>query len=352
MRARNLRDKAKKMALINCSECGAQVSDKAAACPQCGNPIGLAAARPIERSSGSRVVSGAASTYRWVTWVGIAVFLFVVVMYAGRRDPETAPATPARDAPQAQTPAQSEKDGAAATSAKPEEPAVQVIDISAPQLYEDYAANEVLADSKYKGQWLRVTGTVVEIGKDFTDDPYVTLVGDNEYRNVRALFRKTMNDRLATLQKGERISLLCIGKGRLVGDAVIDCRSDRVPKYQSPTSTQAAAAPSDTDDTPASEPAAPTTYQTSFDCSKARSTSEQLICQDAELAELDRTTADIFQQAKASATDQKEFAQMARRNWNWRNKNCVDKTCLMKWYADEQRQLQAVIAGPGQSDSQ
>lgn len=27
------------MALINCSECGKEVSDKAAACPHCGNPI-------------------------------------------------------------------------------------------------------------------------------------------------------------------------------------------------------------------------------------------------------------------------------------------------------------------------
>lgn len=31
------------MALINCSECGAQVSDKAAACPQCGAPPAAAA---------------------------------------------------------------------------------------------------------------------------------------------------------------------------------------------------------------------------------------------------------------------------------------------------------------------
>lgn len=28
------------MALIKCSECGKEVSDKAATCPQCGNPLG------------------------------------------------------------------------------------------------------------------------------------------------------------------------------------------------------------------------------------------------------------------------------------------------------------------------
>jgi DNA-directed RNA polymerase subunit RPC12/RpoP len=35
------------MALINCPECGKQVSDKAASCPNCGNPI----AKPIEMPS-------------------------------------------------------------------------------------------------------------------------------------------------------------------------------------------------------------------------------------------------------------------------------------------------------------
>lgn len=32
------------MALINCSECGTQVSDKAAACPKCGNPAAAGSA--------------------------------------------------------------------------------------------------------------------------------------------------------------------------------------------------------------------------------------------------------------------------------------------------------------------
>jgi len=35
------------MALINCSECGAEVSDKAASCPKCGAPI--TAAKEVEK---------------------------------------------------------------------------------------------------------------------------------------------------------------------------------------------------------------------------------------------------------------------------------------------------------------
>ena len=44
------------MALISCSECGHKVSDKAAACPSCGNPLGDAVPGPIvtERRSGGQ----------------------------------------------------------------------------------------------------------------------------------------------------------------------------------------------------------------------------------------------------------------------------------------------------------
>jgi hypothetical protein len=45
------------MALINCPECGAQVSDAAPACPKCGYPIATAAA-----SAGTSATAPAAQT--------------------------------------------------------------------------------------------------------------------------------------------------------------------------------------------------------------------------------------------------------------------------------------------------
>ena len=36
----NSKNKGTIMALINCSECGAEISDKAAVCPHCGAPVG------------------------------------------------------------------------------------------------------------------------------------------------------------------------------------------------------------------------------------------------------------------------------------------------------------------------
>lgn len=46
------------MPLVNCSECRARVSDRAAACPHCGNPIADAWSGPTEVRASSGVVDG------------------------------------------------------------------------------------------------------------------------------------------------------------------------------------------------------------------------------------------------------------------------------------------------------
>jgi hypothetical protein len=68
------------MALINCSECGHQVSDKAAACPKCGNPIAAALPQtpppvvppPKNKASPFRAVLGTLAIICLVV-VGLAV---------------------------------------------------------------------------------------------------------------------------------------------------------------------------------------------------------------------------------------------------------------------------------------
>ncbi|MGF6265036.1 curved DNA-binding protein CbpA/uncharacterized protein [Paraburkholderia youngii] len=95
-----------------------------------------------------------------------------------------------------------------------------------------------------------------------------------------------------------------------------------------------------------SQPAA-----TSFDCNKAHWPSEVLICGDDDLAAMDRELASTFAQAKAVTSDKKSFGEIARRNWNWRNKNCTDKACLVAWYRDEQRWLLGVLNSANAPDA-
>lgn len=216
------------MALIDCSECGSQISDRASACPKCGNPLHEAVAAPRASVKRKEVpATGSSRVTRWIARAGAIAVAGLVLLYLDRPVPKSEATQSAETSSDSQQ-APREQPVADARAAPP----VSIIDVSAAQLYADYAANEVSADSKYKGKWLYVTGNVAEIGKDFTDDPYVSLVGESRYANVRALFKKSMNGQLAELQKGQKISLTCVGKGRLVGDAILDCRQDHVPKHQ------------------------------------------------------------------------------------------------------------------------
>lgn len=74
------------------------------------------------------------------------------------------------------------------------------------------------------------------------------------------------------------------------------------------------------------------TYETSYDCTKARSIPEHLICHDPVLAASDRELAAKFELAKNSISDISALRQRARKQWNYREKNCKDRECVADWY--------------------
>lgn len=96
--------------------------------------------------------------------------------------------------------------------------------------------------------------------------------------------------------------------------------------------------------------AAPT-MQTSFDCTKARSDAERLICSDSELAADDVRLARIYAEAKAAAKDQAAFRERTRAQWNFRERQCHDRECLARWYAD-QKVVLSEIANTGDAAGQ
>lgn len=81
------------------------------------------------------------------------------------------------------------------------------------------------------------------------------------------------------------------------------------------------------------------TVRTSFDCTKARSDAEHIICSDPELAADDVKLAAIYAKAKAVAKDQAAFKARTRAQWNIREQQCHDRQCLARWYADQNAAL-------------
>jgi hypothetical protein len=93
-----------------------------------------------------------------------------------------------------------------------------------------------------------------------------------------------------------------------------------------------------------SAPPAAADVRPSFECAKARSRAERLICSDAELAQLDRDTGRLYARAKAATRDPLGFRRENEREWKQREAACRDKPCLVAWYANRRAQLQNTVA--------
>ncbi len=82
-----------RMALISCSECGHKVSDKADACPSCGNPLGDEVAEPrisVRRSGGQAAVEPQVETiertgkkYKGAMFAGGVAMVFGIILFMG-----------------------------------------------------------------------------------------------------------------------------------------------------------------------------------------------------------------------------------------------------------------------------
>ena len=82
----------------------------------------------------------------------------------------------------------------------------------------------------------------------------------------------------------------------------------------------------------------------SFDCRKATSRTEQIICESPDLARMDRELAIVFVAARQDASNAEEFMRSALESFKEREQTCFDRECLMRWY--DKRRLQ-LTASPG-----
>lgn len=85
--------------------------------------------------------------------------------------------------------------------------------------------------------------------------------------------------------------------------------------------------------------AKPDPVKPSFDCAKASSINEKLICSDAELAALDNELDAVYKQAKAKVADPAAFKQITVDAWRMREAQCQDKACLVRWYTERENAL-------------
>lgn len=88
---------------------------------------------------------------------------------------------------------------------------------------------------------------------------------------------------------------------------------------------------------------APWLYGASFDCTKAKSVGEKLICEDSELSQKDEELNFLYNQARAVMASEPEFRQNNIDAWRWREANCFDRSCLFQWYSSRKTYFQNVV---------
>lgn len=214
------------MSLNKCPECGKEVSSSAKVCPNCG--------KKLKKSLFVKIIL-------WT--LGIFVGLAVIGAFLGDDKSEggSSPAAKSKNsANQLETQMvkaliNDDAKGAISSGSKLSGSHIgecldkeysQPKSVSGLKLAQDYEKNEVKADADYKGKWLIVNGTVASIDKTLGES-HLTLQGFNPFLPTTAFFKGSkdeLNQKLASVNKGQKVLLLCKGAGKTMTPTLRDCR--------------------------------------------------------------------------------------------------------------------------------
>ena len=118
----------------------------------------------------------------------------------------------------------STSDTSSVTQTEQSAPEPEAIKVTPDILLSEYNANGVAADAKYKDNLLEITGVVRSIDKDIMNTPYIAFEsGSNMFESVQCMFKKGDEPTLATVEKGQNITLRGQMSGKLGNVIVRDC---------------------------------------------------------------------------------------------------------------------------------
>ncbi|HEY3297022.1 MAG TPA: hypothetical protein VGK34_00060, partial [Armatimonadota bacterium] len=146
------------MSTIYCTKCGEANEMGAAACKKCGTALMI----PRGEENPPKTKKLGAGAWAGIGCGGLILIFIIIGMIGASVSPKPNPGL--APAPEASAPAQS--------TAEPAEP--QAIAVTAESISDQYRANELAADKKYKDKQVRVTGIVESVGKDITGTSYIS----------------------------------------------------------------------------------------------------------------------------------------------------------------------------------
>jgi len=139
--------------------------------------------------------------------IGAIIMLVIIGSFGGKSDQA------------AQSSTQMNKETQTTEAAKEES-----IKITAEALAAAYKENQVNADNIYKGKLVEVSGTVKSIGKDFMDNPYVAIKGNESFIDVQCFVDSDGVSAISTLKPDQSIKMEGNVDGYLMNVSVKHCK--------------------------------------------------------------------------------------------------------------------------------
>lgn len=101
---------------------------------------------------------------------------------------------------------------------------IPTITTTATEMINTYKNNEVKADRIFKNNYIEIKGRVSSIDSDITDSAVIRLSSKNNYEftTVMASGDKDFQEKAIDLDKGQTVTLQCIGGGEIVGNPILN----------------------------------------------------------------------------------------------------------------------------------
>jgi len=93
----------------------------------------------------------------------------------------------------------------------------QTPDLNATDLWAAYTHDRAATDRLYRDRSLLVTGTIRSVDRNFEGDMVVRLATPDPLETVNATLATRTDPAVNALTKGQSVSLLCVGRGGLMG---------------------------------------------------------------------------------------------------------------------------------------
>lgn len=97
-----------------------------------------------------------------------------------------------------------------------------ILKTNAYEVARSYEINQVNADQNFFKRKLKINGRVVSINSGIGNEPYIALLGTNEFLSPQIHFTEPNIEKISQTRKGDLVAFVCDGNGAILGTPMFD----------------------------------------------------------------------------------------------------------------------------------